>query len=394
MQTLKEFRKARLKAAMERFSADALVASTPGCIAYLSGYDPYVLKFLDTAQVYCVYAPETDRLMLVCGAADAPNGVEAGVFDGIFTSGEFYFHIPNEDMFSRKARTALQNRYESAEQALSAAVKAACPSPRRIAVEEHRTAIGAWKRLEADFGAEKIMPGRQALLAAKCVKHPEEQRELAAAARLADEAFIAMAKEIRPGMSEADMYTLYSCECLKRHAWPFFCVASCDERSAFVDTESMPGQIVKNGSLLRFDFGCKLGAYYSDLGRAAVVGSNEKAERYYPWIRAGIEQGIRAARSGITAGELFRVMMSAVREGIPQYQRNHTGHGIGLTMYDAPSISEDNDFMLEEGMVLCLEIPYYELGWGGIMLEETILIKADGALCLTGEPHDMLRLQP
>ena len=58
-------------------------------------------------------------------------------------------------------------------------------------------------------------------------------------------------------------------------------------------------------------------------------------------------------------------------------------------MYDSPQIAPGNPYVLEEDMILCLETPYYEIGWGGMMLEESILIGANGAHYITSGRHDL-----
>ena len=75
--------------------------------------------------------------------------------------------------------------------------------------------------------------------------------------------------------------------------------------------------------------------------------------------------------------------MEAVRKGgIPHYRRHHTGHGIGLECYDYPTISHGSDARIVENMTFNLETPYYELGWGGMMLEDTFAMTADGVRML------------
>ena len=71
--------------------------------------------------------------------------------------------------------------------------------------------------------------------------------------------------------------------------------------------------------------------------------------------------------------------MAAVRrEGISHYKRSHIGHGIGLDGYDAPNIAPTNPETFEEGMVICVETPYYELGFGGLQVEDTLVVTASG----------------
>jgi Xaa-Pro aminopeptidase len=81
----------------------------------------------------------------------------------------------------------------------------------------------------------------------------------------------------------------------------------------------------------------------------------------------------------VRAAEVFEAAVAAVqRAGIRHYRRNHVGHGIGLDGYDAPSLSPDSGEVLEEGMVLCVETPYYELGRWGLQVEDMVVVRADG----------------
>ena len=119
------------------------------------------------------------------------------------------------------------------------------------------------------------------------------------------------------------------------------------------------------------------------------MGHNPKAEDYYKWLADGVEAGKEAARPGVTAGEIFDIMQKQVRKGIPDFTRFHCGHGIGVAMYDGPQIVPGSDRVLEENMIICLETPYYEVGWGGMMVEETVLIQADGAHYITSGRHEL-----
>jgi Xaa-Pro dipeptidase len=100
------------------------------------------------------------------------------------------------------------------------------------------------------------------------------------------------------------------------------------------------------------------------------------------------------ARAGVTAADLFHVAVDRVRKGaLPHYQRHHCGHGIGADVYEFPTLNAANqDAVLEEGMVLCVETPYYEIGWGGMMVEDMIVIRQDGNECLTHLPRELRRL--
>ena len=101
-----------------------------------------------------------------------------------------------------------------------------------------------------------------------------------------------------------------------------------------------------------------------------------------------------AARAGLSAAELFKVAVEEVRRGaLPEYKRSNCGHGIGIDVHEFPTLSPANDSVaLEDAMVLCVETPYYQIGWGGMIVEDTIGIRGGGNECLTHLPRDLRRL--
>jgi Xaa-Pro aminopeptidase len=71
--------------------------------------------------------------------------------------------------------------------------------------------------------------------------------------------------------------------------------------------------------------------------------------------------------------------MSTVQgPAIPSYRRQHCGHGIGLDVYEPPIINESTDEVLEVGMTFCFETPHYQIGGGGMMVEDTLVITEGG----------------
>jgi Xaa-Pro aminopeptidase len=98
----------------------------------------------------------------------------------------------------------------------------------------------------------------------------------------------------------------------------------------------------------------------------------------------GQERAFETMRPGVEARAVFEAAVARVREaGIPHYQRHHVGHGIGVEFYDAPVLSPGVDVPLEAGMVFEVETPYYELGFGGTFIEDTVIIREDGPEIVT-----------
>ena len=92
----------------------------------------------------------------------------------------------------------------------------------------------------------------------------------------------------------------------------------------------------------------------------------------------------------MTANAIFVTAVEATRKaGIAHYRRHHVGHGIGLDVYDMPILNETTSTPLEAGMVLEVETPYYELGFGGLQVEDTILVTDHGHERLTGSSNEL-----
>jgi Xaa-Pro aminopeptidase len=161
------------------------------------------------------------------------------------------------------------------------------------------------------------------------------------------------------------------------------CIGS-GPRSALSNCQATDRALVA-GEVVRFDGGVRYRHYRSDIARIAALGDpGEKARRYYQALRAGVERGIETIRPGVKTADVFRAVMETVRgEGIPHFERNHVGHGIGINNYDAPDLAPSSTEVIEEGMVLCVETPYYELGFAGLQLENTVAVRARGAEPLT-----------
>ena len=135
------------------------------------------------------------------------------------------------------------------------------------------------------------------------------------------------------------------------------------------------------GDLLRFDVGAVYRGYQSDLSRCFSLGEpGEKARRYAEAVIAGQGAALDMLRPGVRTADLFAAAVTETRRaGIPHYARTHVGHGIGLVgSYDAPLLSPQDSHVIETGMVLCVETPYYEFGFGGVQIEDMVVVTDTG----------------
>jgi Xaa-Pro dipeptidase len=145
------------------------------------------------------------------------------------------------------------------------------------------------------------------------------------------------------------------------------------------------------GDYIWFDVGCSFSGYQSDIGR--IIAFGEPTRKLCDLLRAskaGQERAFECMVPGTAASHVFSEAVDRVRaEGIPHYRRHHVGHGIGLETYEPPILSPNTDIPLEAGMVFEVETPYYELGFGGAFIEDTVVVTDSGAKVLTELPREL-----
>src|SRR5262249_25313084 len=147
------------------------------------------------------------------------------------------------------------------------------------------------------------------------------------------------------------------------------------ERSAF-PAVGPSERALRAGDLVRLDVGGVFKGHHGRLARTAVMGKpSDDQQRAHDAIQTALEAGRHAMRAGATAGTVFGRAGAAAREGgLPHFDRDQIGHGIGLEPYEGPQLMAGSDAPLETGMVLRVETPYYEPGWGGVHVRDTVLV--------------------
>jgi len=393
--SLEDFRLTRLARAAEHLQADAIVASLPANIAYLTnGYVSVPQSLLASSQAYVIYSPSNGKVIYVISCAEIPSVIEhAGSNASICCFGNFRFGIGN-GVLSHQVDELCKTSLPSAEEALAHAVDGLNLQDSRIALDEGRVSPSFWEKLSLLIhGNNRLITGSSLFSEARIVKHPDEIRGLEDAAILAEQSLMTALKSFKAGMTECDLERLYALAMVERGGCPRFFVGTANLRAAYSDTTNM-NQRIETNSHIRFDFGGTYNGYYSDLARTASVGKPaDKLCRCYSAVRRGMEEAVAAIRPGVSAREIFEVAVSATRlNGIDAYSRHHCGHGIGVEMYDLPSIDQKTGMLLEKDMVLCIETPYYEIDWGGVQLESTVVVTDNGVRYLDKGSRDLILL--
>ncbi len=148
------------------------------------------------------------------------------------------------------------------------------------------------------------------------------------------------------------------------------------------------------GDMLWFDADAVYQGFWSDIARVHAFENVEaKTRTRYHALQNGMRAAFDYSRPGRTGKEVFNYVMDVVhRSGFPEYRRHHVGHAIGLEPYEMPILSPSDENIIEEGMVLSIETPYYELGIGALHIEDPVHIGKDSNRFLTARPVPDLNL--
>ena len=172
------------------------------------------------------------------------------------------------------------------------------------------------------------------------VKTPGEQKRLIETLRITEAAFEATTAAAYPGVTERELKRIFDTVIVAAGARPAFALIRFGRGMALGQVE--PGDTkLERGDYIWYDIGCTYRGYRSDIGRIVSYGEPSKRLRdLYQASIAGQDCAFEMMTPGTEARAVFNAAVERVREaGIPQYERHHVGHGIGVEFYDAPVLS-------------------------------------------------------
>ena len=149
---------------------------------------------------------------------------------------------------------------------------------------------------------------------------------------------------------------------------------------------------LQKGDTYRFDAGLVLDHYHADTGGVIVLGEpTDRQREIYATITAGMEAALEAVRPGATYEDVWRAGVDVVsKQGIKVYDvlRSDLGHGIGIEPR-VPDLRRGSQLEIEPGMVINVEVPYYEVGYGGFQLEYSLVVTEMGYDFLIPNSRDL-----
>ena len=147
-------------------------------------------------------------------------------------------------------------------------------------------------------------------------------------------------------------------------------------------------RVLAAGDLVIIDFGAEVGGYRSDMTRSFVLGQpTAQQEHMLDAVEAAQRAGVEAVAAGLATSEIDSVCRSVLADhDLAEYFVHGTGHGVGLDIHEAPSVSSTSTATLAPGHVITVEPGVYIPNVGGVRWEDTVLVTPQGAEALTRSP--------
>ncbi len=358
----------RLRASFETHGLDGLLVSQPESRYYLSGYSGHDLPPRDSAGYLLIDA--TQALLLTDPRTTEQAEQQSPAYEVVtYGTGS---HGP---------------------QAIAEA--AAKLGLRRLGFESIHLPYGIWNEVRAHLAASvDLVPVDRIVDDLRIIKDAAELAYLQEAIDVLDRCLADVLRHTEPGFTEiqvARMVEMYLLEHADGSSFPSI-VASGPNASV---PHAVPSdRRIGEGEVLKIDIGARASGYCSDMTRTVCFGEprDQRLVELHAIVREAQEHAESSLRPGMTGREgdaLARDVIS--RAGYGEAFVHSLGHGIGLEVHEPPWVSQSRgDEVLRPGMVFSVEPGIYLPGWGGVRIEDLVVLEADGARVLCHSPKTLV----
>ncbi len=253
---------------------------------------------------------------------------------------------------------------------------------RRLGFESHLLTFDAVEQLAAAVPQCELRPAPGRVEELRAIKDADEIAEIRAAVELASRGFNVLRASLTPEMTE--LGAAHELEQAMRRfgaeGTSFETIIAADDRSALAHYR--PGrEPIGDCSWLLVDWGAETrNRYKSDLTRLVVFGKpSKKLRRIYDIVLEAQTRAIRAIRPGVTCEAVDRIARDHIKSCKHGRNFGHgLGHGIGLDIHEMPRLAPNSQTVLAAGMVVTVEPGIYLPGWGGVRIEDDVLVTRGG----------------
>ncbi len=250
--------------------------------------------------------------------------------------------------------------------------------------------IESWRTLAKAVGGEKKLESANNIIQdLRKIKDKKEIELIRQACKIADIGIKAAAENINPGVKEKEVAAEveYAMRMAGSDGVAFETIVASGYYCAYPHGAFLE-KIIQEGDLVIVDLGAIYKNYRSDITRTFTAGkASDKQKRIYQTVKSAQQKAYDIIKQGVLTKEVDLAARRVIEEaGFGKFFVHNLGHGVGLEIHEAPILSPDSKDILERGNVVTIEPGIYVPGFGGVRIEDTVLVTKSGAEKLTVAP--------
>jgi Xaa-Pro aminopeptidase len=264
---------------------------------------------------------------------------------------------------------------------------------KKVGVEGPSFTLSSYQFLMKKLGGEvEFISLEDEIKNLRAAKDPQELSLIRAAIDLSTKSFLHIMEKLKEGAIEREVALEMEFFMKKNgaEATGFDIIIASGKRSALPHGRASAKRIDK-GDFILIDFGLRFQGYHSDQTRTLVCGKpTPEQSRIYQTVKEAHDLATEGIRPGIPICEIDRMARDHIKnQGYGDYFGHGLGHGIGLAVHEDPVVNGENKGLIQEGMVFTIEPGVYIPQWGGVRVEDMILVTSQGAETLTYLPAEL-----
>lgn len=275
-------------------------------------------------------------------------------------------------------------------------VVSACAGASRVGFEAAHVTVLQHGRFVDAFGADvELVPVVGAVESGRRTKHADEIASIERACGIADAALAEVAPLLadpRPGCTEAHVRNLLETRMRELGATgpSYETIVATGPVHAALPHHRPTSTPIERGHTVIIDVGALVDGYHSDMTRTFVVGDPSPEQRdLYALVLRAQAAGLAAVRPGVTGADVDAACRDVIAAaGHADLFLHGTGHGVGLLIHEDPYANRVSETVLQVGDVVTVEPGVYREGFGGIRIEDLVVVTSDGCRVLTRSPKD------
>lgn len=265
---------------------------------------------------------------------------------------------------------------------------------RTVGFEADAVTFAQYDAIRAALDGE-LVPTTNVVEVLRSVKTETEIGYLRAACEISCRAFRRLLPEIRVGVTEKELAAKLTLFMVQEGAdtQPYGDILISGARTSLL--HGIPSdRAIGYGDLVLMDFGCQYNGYLSDMTRTVVVGKADAKQREVYELEKGMLEDAQAVmKAGANLSDVYQASVRRLQgTAYLPYHYQGIGHGIGMFVHELPFISPKSTDVFRAGNVQTIEPGIYIPGWGGVRIEDQVLITEDGFENMISVPHDLIEL--